>query len=602
MIATPDLLKQIHTLTPQELAWLSGYCWARIENTPHSDSILTPNAITSTIAPAPVNIPQRRVLILSGSQTGNARRVADQLHQQLQEINLNLRVESIGDYKSRQLAEEDIVLLICSTQGEGEYPEEAISFAKFLFSKRAPRLDHLSFAVLALGDSSYPLFCEAGKNLDQRFAELGATRLMDRIDCDLNFEAQALTWQQDLHQLLKEQVVQSETTQKNGISNGEALQPALATPLYTKDNPYVANLITKQKITARSANKNVQHLEIDLGDSGIQYLPGDSLGIYVKNSTTLVDSFLHLLDLKGDESVQLAPDQPLLLRDALLCHKELTQNTPTLVKKWASLNPDSQLRALIEDDDLLNAYSQQTPLLGLIQDYPFPIDAQTWVDFLRPLTPRMYSIASAQDEVGEEVHLTLGLVQYQYQGQDFMGAASHYLSQQIKENDEVAVFVEPNPRFRLPANPNAPIIMIGAGTGIAPFRAFMQQREVDQSTGSAWLFFGNQKFIDDFLYQSEWQRWHKLGLIHKTSLAWSRQSPHQKIYVQHRLLENAAELWQWLQQGAHLYVCGDANQMAKSVEAALLQIIREQGQLDEDSADEYLNQLRDDQRYQRDVY
>jgi len=598
MMVSDDLLNRIHTLTEHELAWLSGYCWARLQNTallsgPDSAQplpIAHPESATAVVT--------RQVLILSGSQTGNARRVAEQLHEQLQDLHANLRLENLGDYKARQLAEEDIVLVVCSTQGEGDYPEEAISFAKFLFGKRAPDLSQLSFAVLALGDSSYPLYCEAGKQLDQRLAELGATRLFERIDCDLSYEAEAAQWRQNIRGVLHEQL-----TLRHAPSVGASSSPVAASaPSYTKDKPFTATLVTKQKITARTANKNVQHLEIDLGDSGISYQPGDALGVYVQNTPDVVQTFLDALHFTGTESVQLPSGVELPLNDALQRHLELTQNSAVLVKKWAELSQHPELLAQSTDPTTLHTVAQQTPLLALIQQYPATLSAQAWVDILHPLTPRMYSIASSQGEVGPEVHLTLGLVQYSYDNHAYAGAASAYLGLHVEEGDELDVFVEPNPRFRLPADPNTPIIMIGSGTGIAPFRAFMQQREADAASGKAWLIFGNQRFTDDFLYQSEWQRWSKLGLLQHTHFAWSRQNPNGKTYVQHRVQEQGATLWQWLQQGAHVYVCGDATHMAKDVEAALIALIQTHGALDAEDAEAYLDQLRDERRYQRDVY
>ena len=599
MIASDDLLKHVHALTDPELAWLSGYCWARLQKEPLLDSVAQTQIAPPPQAVSEAAVVPRQVLILSGSQTGNARRVAEQLHEQLQGLHATLRLENLGDYKARQLTEEDIVLVVCSTQGEGDYPEEAISFAKFLFGKRTPELSQLSFAVLALGDSSYPLFCEAGKQLDERLAALGATRLFDRVDCDLSYEAAATQWRQDIRGVLHEQLTLRHTPAVPDASN----EVATLSAQYTKDKPFHATLLSKQKITARSANKNVQHLEIDLGDSGIQYQPGDALGVYVRNTPDLVQSFLDALPFTGEETVQLGTGLELTLQDALSQHLELTQNSAVMVKKWAELSQNPDLLQSITEPATLDALAQHTPLLALIQRYPAAaLSAQAWVDFLRPLTPRMYSIASSQAEVGPEVHLTLGLVQYTHEDQPYAGAASAYLGLQLEEGDEVDVFVEPNPRFRLPSDPSTPIIMIGSGTGVAPFRAFMQQREADEASGGAWLIFGNQRFTDDFLYQSEWQRWHKLGLLQHTHFAWSRQNPNAKIYVQHRIQEQGATLWQWLQQGAHLYVCGDATHMAKDVESALIALIQKHGALDAEDAEAYLDQLRDERRYQRDVY
>lgn len=596
MIASTDLLEKVDCLSTEELAWLSGYCWARTKQE-HSSHTLASDVELNSISPTD----SRQILILSASQTGNAQRVAQQLQQQLQGLHATIQHQSIGDYKSKSLAQEDIVILISSTQGEGEYPEEAISFAKFLFGKRAPDLSHLCFAVLALGDSSYPLFCEAGKNFDERFAELGATRLHERIDCDLDYQTQAEQWQNDITTLLQSLLVSATKTTKI-IANDTSESAQSTTTLHNKENPYTASLITRQKITSRQASKNTIHLEIDLGDSALRYQPGDALGVYAKNAPALIDAFLTTLSLDEHATVQLKNGETCTLKHALSEYAELTQNSAVLVKKWADLSAQKELITHLETSEALQNYAERTPLLAMTQQYPAKLEAQAFFDFLRPLVPRMYSIASAQDEVDNEVHLTLSLVEYQYQGQSYSGVASHYLGYQLEEDDEIQVFVEANPRFRLPDNDATPIIMIGAGTGIAPFRAFMQQREHNEATGKAWLIYGNQKFTDDFLYQSEWQRWHKLGLLHNTSLAWSRQNPKKKVYVQDKILEDGEQIWQWLQEGAHIYVCGDANKMAKAVEDSLLQLISQYGAMGIDDADEYLDQLRDDRRYQRDVY
>lgn len=595
MIASNELIEKLDRLDQKELIWLSGYCWAKAGQS-------NPISVQETVANA-LLVPSnhaRSILILSASQTGNAKRVAEQLHQQLQGLSASVQWQHVGDYKAKNLVQEDIVILVSSTQGEGEFPEEAISFAKFLFGKKAPNLNQLTFAVLGLGDSSYPLFCEASKQFDERFAALGAQRLLPRFDGDVDYENQVATWLNKLNTHIEEACVQT--------TDGATTQPAMAhsqpitASVYTKNAPYSATLLARQQITARHAEKNVQHLEIDLADSGIQYEAGDALGVYVNNSAALINDFLTILQLDGATVVQNKAQQESTLKQVLTEDLELTQNSASLVKKWAEISQSAALTALVADSEALQNYAQLTPLLAMVTQYPARLTAQQWIEFLRPLTPRMYSIASAQDEVGDEVHLTLGVVQYEFNEKTYTGAASHYLTFDREEDDAVRIFVEANPRFRLPTDPATALIMIGAGTGIAPFRAFMQQREAQSASGKAWLIFGNQRFTADFLYQSEWQRWHKLGLLHNTDFAWSRQNPAKKVYVQHKVLEQGAELWRWLEQGAHLYICGDANYMARAVEQALLEVIQQHGALDSEAAEDYLDQLRDDRRYQRDVY
>ena len=345
----------------------------------------------------------------------------------------------------------------------------------------------------------------------------------------------------------------------------------------------------------------MRHIEIDLADSGIHYAAGDALGVWFSNDEALVAEVLGLAGLSGDEKVSLANGQSLSIKEALTFHDELTQNTPQFIKGYAELSQNAALLQLVQDTTALQAAVDCTPIAGILHDYPHAIGAEQLHGLLRPLTPRMYSIASAQAEVETEVHLTVGRVAYEHHGQAYTGGASGFLSDRVEEGGEIKVFVEPNKNFRLPENGDTPIIMIGAGTGVAPFRAFIQQRDNNGDAGLNWLVFGNQKFTDDFLYQSEWLQYRKNGLLNKVSTAWSRQGK-EKVYVQHKLRENAADVWQWLQNGAHVYVCGDALRMAKDVEQALLDIIAEHGNMSLDDADEYLSELRENKRYQRDVY
>lgn len=582
----PALAQQLSALSPNQLAWLSGYCWAQSQAQPQNAELVAPPT------------PARQITVLSASQTGNARRVAEALLRQLDGLGLNARLYGAADYKSKQLAQEDILVLIASTQGEGEPPEEAIPLYKFLFGKKAPDLNQLHFAVLALGDSSYPDFCQAGKDFDAQLAKLGAQRLSERHDCDLDYQASADVWCADIGQTLA--AIAAHSNAPATPANSAAL--TTLSPTYSKAQPYHAQLSVRQKITASGANKDIVHIEIDLGDSGIQYHPGDALGVWPTNDPILVDAVLAATALDGSDAVTLADGLSLPLRQALLAHDELSQNTPQFVKGYAELGQIEPLLAIAAEPQALSAYLANTPIVSILQTYPQPLSAQQLHGLLRPLTPRLYSIASSQAEVDNEVHLTVALTHFTHEGQHFTGTASGFLGQRLAEDGALKVFIEPNPHFRLPTDPATDVIMIAAGTGIAPYRAFMQQREHDHASGKNWLVFGNQRFTDDFLYQTEWQQWRKQGLLHQVNLAWSRQKPDQKIYVQDRLRQESVQLWQWLQHGAHVYVCGDATRMARDVEATLLAIIAEQGQLDADAADDYLNDLRESGRYQRDVY
>ncbi|MGL4684941.1 MAG: NADPH-dependent assimilatory sulfite reductase flavoprotein subunit, partial [Hafnia alvei] len=345
---------------------------------------------------------------------------------------------------------------------------------------------------------------------------------------------------------------------------------------------------------------DVRHIEIDLGESGLSYQPGDALGVWYHNDPDLVEEIIDLIWRTGDETVTLN-DQTMTLREALTERLELTQNTTVIVEKYAALSRDERLIELLADKHQLQQYAQTTPLPDMIRQAPADLDAEQLVALLRPLTPRLYSIASSQEEVGSEVHITVGVVRYEVDGRARTGGASGYLADRLEEDGELRVFIEHNDNFRLPANPQTPVIMIGPGTGIAPFRAFIQQRAAEGAEGLNWLFFGNPHFTEDFLYQVEWQRFVKDGVLSRIDLAWSRDQKH-KVYVQDKLREQGAEVWRWIEQGAHIYVCGDANRMAKDVEQALLELLAEHGGMDAEQADEFLSELRVERRYQRDVY
>lgn len=587
----PELAAQIAALNPLQLAWLSGYCWSQAGGQAVQPGIGTPAAA----APAPAAEPLR-VAVISASQTGNARKVAAELQQRLAAAGVNAVHAAAADYKPKNIAGEQLVLLVTSTQGEGEPPEEALSLYKLLSGKKAPKLSGLKFAVLGLGDSSYPMFCGAGKSFDELLAKLGGERLLERQDCDLEYQAEAAAWLDKIVPLVGSLAAAPAAATGTGNASGSPA-PAAPASAYNKANPFPATLLVRQKITGRDSEKDVRHIEIDLSGSGLQYRAGDALGVWFENDPAVVEEILAAVSLKGDEPVN-AGGQGKTVREALLHDWEIGLNTPQFVQGYAEISGNPELKEAAAD---ASAYAAANPIAGIVSQYPAALTAEQLAGLLRPLAPRLYSISSAPEEVGEEVHLTVGVLRYEHNGIPRTGAASGFLGERLEEEGSVRVFVEENPRFRLPENPETPVIMIGAGTGVAPFRAFMQQRAANGDSGKNWLIFGNQHFTQDFLYQTEWQGWAKDGLLNKYDFAWSRDQE-EKIYVQHKIREEAAELWQWLQQGAHIYVCGDASRMAKDVEQALLDTIAEQGGLSADDADEYLDNLRQEGRYQRDVY
>jgi len=573
-------------LNPQQLTWLSGYL----------------AGLAQTVQPnAPIqqdSIPAKFLTILYGSQTGNAKSVAQEFKAKLDAINIPAKIASMADYKLKQLKVESHVVIIVSTHGIGEAPDDAVSLHSFLAGKKAPKLNNLNFAVLGLGDTSYEFFCQTAKDFDKRLQDLGATRITDRVDCDVDYDADVAAWFDTITHQVKDEL--SAKSSQSVIPSLNVHPSAAVASQYTKKSPYTATLLESQKITGRDSVKDIRHIEISLEDSGIQYRPGDALGVWFKNDINLVDELTTLLGLQGDASVNWSGDD-YSFNDVLINKLELTQSYPTFATKYAKHANNVELNALLDDKSVLRGYLAQRQIIDVVRQYPAEISAQQFIDTLRMMTPRLYSIASSQAEVEDEVHLTVALVEYDAHGHAHQGGASSFLSTRLDEGGEVNIFVEKNDNFRLPDDGNTPVIMIGPGTGIAPFRAFMQQREAEEASGENWLFFGNPNYTQDFLYQAEWQRFVKDGVVNKISLAFSRDQE-QKVYVQHRMLEQGADIYRWLEQGAHIYVCGDANHMAKDVQDALVHIVIEHGAKSNEQAEQYISDLRRAKRYQKDVY
>ena len=573
-------------LNPQQLTWLSGYLAGLAQNG------------QPAVIPQSDSAPAKFLTILYGSQTGNAKSVAQEYKAKLDALNVPAKVVSMADYKLKQLKTETHVAIIVSTHGIGEAPDDAVILHSFLSGKKAPKLNNLNFAVLGLGDTSYEFFCQTAKDFDKRLQDLGATRITDRVDCDVDYDSDVATWFDTvIHQVKDELGAKSSQSEVPSLNVSDS---ALDVIQYTKKAPYTAKLLESLKITGRDSVKDIRHIEISLEDSGIQYRPGDALGVWFKNDSSLVDELITMLDVESDALVNWSGDD-FTFHDVLVNKLELTQSYPTFATKYAQYTSSIDFNALLDDKSVLRGYLAKRQIIDVVRQFPAKVTAQEFVDTLRSMTPRLYSIASSQAEVEDEVHLTVALVEYDAHGSTHQGGASSFLSTRLDEGGEVNVFVEKNNNFRLPDDGNIPVIMIGPGTGIAPFRAFMQQREAEEASGENWLFFGNPNYTQDFLYQTEWQRFVKDGVVNKISLAFSRDQQ-EKVYVQHRMLEQGAELYQWLEQGAHIYVCGDANHMAKDVQDALVQIVIEHGTKSEEQAEQYISDLRRAKRYQKDVY
>ncbi len=533
--------------------------------------------------------------ILYGSQTGNARSIAEELNEAAQAEGIATDLVSMGKFKEKNLKKTKNLVVLVSTQGEGDPPDDALNFVDFLNGSKAPKLKETRFAVCALGDSSYEFYCKTGKDFDTRLEELGGKRLFDRIDLDVDFDDDAEAWIASSIATLKEILPSAPATATAPISFAA---PA-ASVKYTRKKPLQTQLLTNQKITGRHSEKDIRHIEIDLEESGLIYQAGDSLGVWFKNSPELVEGLLEKTGIRPTDTVEIN-DEKQSIQSALEQTYELTQLHPAFVQDYAELTNQAELRAIASDAEKLQAYITDRQIIDVIHEYPTTLTADALISTLRKLTPRLYSIASAQAEVEEEVHLTVGVVEYEAYGFHHLGGASGHLSQ-LQPGAEISVYVEASDHFRLPTNPDTPIIMIGPGTGIAPFRAFVQERAATEATGDNWLFFGNPHFTEDFLYQTEWQTWMDEGILTRIDLAFSRDQA-EKIYVQHRILEQAEELWNWMNRGAHIYICGDESRMAKDVHQALLAVIEEQGNQTPEQAAETLDQLRRDGRYQKDVY
>ncbi len=585
------LAEAVAGFTQQELVWASGYLFGLAQ----SAQIAAP---ASAGAPQAAAAPAGSLTILYGSQTGNARGVAESIKTLAAGRGLAVQLLAMNDYKPKQLKKETHLLVVTSTLGEGEPPENAVDLHGQLKSGKLGKLPDLKFAVLGLGDSSYEFFCQAGKDFDTFLEQAGATRVIARADLDVDYRAAAADWAAQALDALSATLGGSAAAAPVPVAGAAA---PVAGVHYDKFNPWTATLATNQKITGRDSIKDIRHIEISLEGSGLTSPPGDARGVWFENDAALVAEILQLSGLQGDEPVTVdGQAQP--LRQALTQYYELTRLHAGFITGLAALSADAALQALAADKAQTLQLAANAQLVDVLKRYPTSLSVEQLQGLLRPLTPRLYSIASSQAEVDEEVHLTLGVVRYpQADGTLRAGGASSYLADRLPVGGEVRVFVEHNDNFRLPENGDTPVIMIGPGTGIAPFRAFLQQREADGASGQNWLFFGNPTFTQDFLYQVEWQKYVKSGLLSRIDLAFSRDQAH-KIYVQDRLRERGAELFAWLEQGAHVYVCGDANRMAKDVQAALLDVIAEHGQRDAAAAEEYLNELRRSRRYQRDVY
>ncbi|MCS7090627.1 MAG: sulfite reductase subunit alpha [Verrucomicrobiota bacterium] len=589
--------------TPEQRAWLNGFLAGLFSYAP---------------VPAPTSSSAEKQLqpltILYGSQTGNAERLAKQAVKEAASRGFAATVQELGAYDIARLAQEKNLLIVTSTYGDGEPPDNARAFWQNLVNNPTLRLAGLRYSVCALGDRNYTHFCKFGRDLDAFLEQLGAQRIHARQDCDTDFEEPFRQWLMGAFQALANsdsnfQAEFSIPPAANPRPNGPAIQaqPALRATsvpiLWSRKQPFPARLLANHPITSMQASREVRHFAISLEQSGLQYEPGDALGVWPTNDPALVEELLQLLNFNGEEEVPGRDGQPVPLRQALLQHYELNKISDillqTLKEKCRNLQlPDAASHA---NEARSATPTQRLHLIDLLQSCSrLPFAPAEFVALLRPLQPRFYSIASSPLLYPAEVHLTVRIVRYELHGRIRKGVCSTYLAERVPPPGAVPVFLHKNPAFRLPP-PDRPLIMVGPGTGIAPFRAFLQHRQASGARGQSWLFFGGHSRDTDFFYQDEIHNFLKEGVLTRLDLAWSREQAH-KIYVQHRMLEHAKELWHWLEQGAAFYVCGDATRMARDVDAALHQIIQQAGGLSPDNATEYVARMRAEKRYCRDVY
>jgi sulfite reductase (NADPH) flavoprotein alpha-component len=534
------------------------------------------------------------VTVLFGSQTGTAEGLAKKLVKTLKKGNFEPNMQDMSTYDTERLPKENNLLVITSTYGDGEPPDSALEFHTWLMGDKAPRLEGVNFSVLSLGDSSYPDFCQCGTDLDLRLEALGASRIYPRVDVDVDYDEPYAEWSAGIIGIL--------APDASAVAANGAAVDKIEEVGYSKKNPFPSVVLKNYNLNGPGA-KQTNQVEISLEGSELTYQVGDALGVYPENVESVVDEIIAGLPFRAGE-VPTSTGEEVSLREALIRHYDIGNINKSLIEKWQKRSGSPFLRSLVEADDRKqwDDFCWGRDLIDLVLNHPADFtDGEDFVSILKKLQPRLYSIASSPKAHPGEVHLCVGIVRYDTHGRKRGGICSTYLSDRLKSDTRPGVYLHHNNAFRLPEDGNVPVIMVGPGTGIAPFRAFLEERKAVGAKGKNWLFFGNPHFESDFLYQEELEAFQKEGVLSRVDLAWSRDQK-EKIYVQHLMLQEGAEFWKWLQEGAAFYVCGDASRMAKDVDAALLTIARDHGKLSEEEAAAYVSQLKKDKRYLRDVY
>ncbi|PQJ29672.1 assimilatory sulfite reductase (NADPH) flavoprotein subunit [Rubritalea profundi] len=568
----------IPTLTPEQKAWLSGF--------------LAASQGGAVAAPAAASKP---LTVLYGTESGNCESLADKVAKEAKKKGFKVAMKNLADISVKDILKFEHVALIVSTWGDGEPPEGAVSFHKEFMTADLD-LKGLKFSVLALGDTSYDKFCQTGKDFDTRLAALGAERIADRVDCDVDFDDAYGTWKESLFAALG--------TTASAAAPAIDLEGFAPTVEYGRKNPFPAEVLDNQLINGEGSAKETIHLELDLEGSGLGYEAGDALAVVPVNSDGVVTAFLAASGLSGTEQVEVKGEDMCDLKEALTYKLDITGLSRAVAKKYFALSKSDELGEIVSDKNKseFKNWSWGREVVDLLELFPVQkLGAQALVSVLRKLPPRLYSIASSPKAHPGEVHLTVAAVRYEGHGKARKGVASCYIADEAKSGEKVQVYVHKNKNFRLPVDTDKPVIMVGPGTGIAPFRAFIEERGETSAKGDTWLFFGDQRYTYDFLYQLELQDHLKSGALTKLDVAFSRDQP-EKVYVQNKMHEQGEEIYKWLEAGAYFYVCGDAERMAKDVNTALIDIVAKHGGKSADDAAAYIDALKKDKRYQRDVY
>lgn len=585
--------------SPAQRAWLNGYLAGLYSYAPVQTSDTQAVSL--------------RITVLYGSQTGTAEGLARKFSKELKAAGHNVTLSSLEGCVPATLASQKCALFIVSTYGEGDPPDAVQPFYQQLCVEHFPLLGDVSYSVLSLGDSHYEHFCQFGKDLDAKLSALGATRILDRVDCDLDIDEPYAAWTQSLiHKLHGIASPQSDPDTVAPQATGEGAKVfeqsrrpvASATLLPTRYNPYLSELAEKRPLTHPSSTKLTIHLDFSIDKSVVQYTAGDACGVIPQNNSALVDETLGLLPFSGDELIQVPKLGSMTLRDALLHHLSITRLTRKMIAEYASLAQCSRLGSLLapERQAELEQYLYGRDVVDLLKQCPGVVEnPDQLVKMLPSLTPRLYSISSSPAAHPGQIHTTVSVVRYRSYERERGGVCSTLLSDRVSVGDRLPIYIQPNKRFRLPQDPSAPIIMIGPGTGIAPFRGFLHERRATGATGRNWLFFGERSAATDFLYREELEAMLSDGHLTQLDTAFSRDQAH-KIYVQDLMKQMSSQLWSWLQEGAFLYICGDGARMAKDVDRALHQIIESEGNMAQEDAETLVQSLKDNHRYQRDVY